>query len=123
MVGPLRVDTAKSAAIATSLQSGISSPWFPGERPSQDDNGEGLSDRSVRCDHRENRGTVPVMSYAAPSRLRTSGFIAMVVAVTALVVMVMWAVTGSWATGGVVGGVSGGVSAALYPVLVRRVSN
>ena len=69
------------------------------------------------------RGTVPVMSYAAPSRLRTSGFIAMVVAVTALVVMVMWAVTGSWATGGVVGGVSGGVSAALYPVLVRRVSN
>jgi len=56
MVGPLRVDTAKSAAIATSLQSRISSPWFPGERPSQDDNGEGLSDRSVRCDHRESPG-------------------------------------------------------------------
>ncbi len=69
------------------------------------------------------RGMVPVMSRAAPSRLRISGFIAMVVAVTALVVMVMWAVTGSWATGAVVGGVSGGVTAALYPVLVRRVSN
>ena len=46
----------------------------------------------------------------------------MVVVGTALVVMVMWAVTGSWATGAVVGGVSGGVSAALYPVLVRRVA-
>ncbi len=68
------------------------------------------------------RGTVPAMSGAAPSRLRISGFIAMVVAVSALVVMVMWAVTGSWATGAVVGGVSGGVSAALYPVLVRQVA-
>jgi len=69
------------------------------------------------------RGTVTVMSRAAPSRLRISGFIAMVVAGTALVVMVIWAVAGSWATGAVVGGVSGGVTAALYPVLVRRVSN
>jgi len=69
------------------------------------------------------RGTVTVMSGAAPSRLRISGFIAMVLAGTALVVMVIWAVTGSWATGAVVGGVSGGVTAALYPVLVRRVSN
>ncbi len=63
------------------------------------------------------------MSRAVPSRLRISGFIAMVLAGTALGVMVIWAVTGSWATGAVVGGVSGGVTVALYPVLVRRVSN
>jgi len=37
------------------------------------------------------------------------------VAVTAIVVVAILAVTGSWAPGAVVGGVSGGVAAALYP--------
>lgn len=47
-------------------------------------------------------------------------FLLLVVAGTTLVVLVIHAVSGSWATGGVVGAVAGGVSAALYPTLVRR---
>ena len=47
-------------------------------------------------------------------------FVVLVVGGTTLVVLVIHAVSGSWATGGVGGAVAGGVSAALYPTLVRR---
>lgn len=110
-----------SAAIAASFQPRTSGPWSQVNGLRRTTGRVSPIDRCVAITART-RGTVPGMSRAAPSRRRISGFIAMVVVGTALVVMVMWAVTGSWATGAVVGGVSGGVSAALYPVLVRRVA-
>ncbi len=51
---------------------------------------------------------------------RTGIFILIVVFATALVVLLIRVLAGSWVTGAVVGGVSGGLAAAAYPALFRR---
>jgi hypothetical protein len=56
--------------------------------------------------------------FSRPPSLPLIGtFIAMVVVITAAVIVLIYAITGSWTAGAVAGGISGVVTTALYPVI------
>jgi len=55
-----------------------------------------------------------------PTPLQLAAFIGAVVIGTAVVILVMYWITGSWAVGATAGAIAGVLSTAMYPVSFRR---
>jgi hypothetical protein len=60
------------------------------------------------------------MSSIKPTPLQLAAFIGAVVIGTALVILLMYWITGSWAVGATAGVIAGVLSTAMYPLSFRR---
>ena len=60
------------------------------------------------------------MTRSTNSALLIGAYIAMVVVIIAVIVVLIYAFTGSWPNGAVIGGISGVVTVALYPVFFAK---